>query len=65
MRWIKGNKSCVNLEDVVAFTINKNSEEVNLVAIMRGPSEDALFIQNGFTCEEAAMKWIHLKLGES
>ena len=58
MRWIKGNKSLVNLEDVCGFVIEKSANDIAISAILRCLPHSLIMINSGFMCEEAAISWI-------
>lgn len=62
MRWIKGNVGCVNLEESIAFTIEKSEDDIAISAIVKCMPDSLIRIHNGFICEQEAMNWIHKKL---
>lgn len=64
MRWIKGNKSLVNLEDVCGFVIEKSGDDIAISAILRCLPDALIRINSGFMCEEAAISWISKKLND-
>jgi len=64
MRWIKGNKSSVNLEYVMAFTIERTKDDIAISAVLNSMPDSLIRVHSGFTCEEAATNWVHKKLIE-